>query len=571
MMDLTIYIIIILILFSMLLVSTLIAVRLKLKNNTLMELAAKSSDTHKNEASLSLEIGQSIYQSKEHLQDLLSYVDAAFWTRDMKSGKLVVSLGLENIFGLSEVEFQDDPELWKKIIHQEDLDRVRRTLLKEGQERVKVDYRIMKNNGEIRWLHLSSTPIFNKDGHSGKVMGILIDITELKQTEEKLKESKQHYRILQESLDHFSQDLFKVMKVSDLEDRLIIELKGIFGLTDGIYILEIDERLNLYRCTGGTADLHESVLQSFDETAPIGKIAEFEHGAIVKIGETNSRIIVLCIESPDTITDIIRKKVWLQTLSRYVSVLYENLFKLEDLAKELERSSKDKQTPGWIPRLLFLLSEKERGRLSADLHDSVLQNQILWYRKLQTLRAELKIEGQMEKEFLRIEEGLLDVIRQIRFTCNELRPPYLKELGLIKALEGLFVQTGKVADFEIKYDFEGLHHELSEEEMITIYRVAQELLANARKHSNATKVEFTISSIDDTIYFSYSDNGIGMILGKLVDSFDHIGLSGIKKRVDSIEGEVEIYSSPGKGVNLLISIPKGVKKSLNSKLFEVFE
>ncbi|WP_052342584.1 PAS domain S-box protein [Bacillus sp. EB01] len=503
------------------------------------------------------QIEQELFQTREQLQDLLAYVDAAIWIRDSKTGELVVSLGMENIFGYSEEAFQNRALLRDEIIHPEDIEFVKEKVKAFGHNPIKFDYRIIKNKTEVRWLHLSSTPILGENGDTPKMMGILVDITDVKQTEEKLKESEEHYRILQESLDHFSKDLSKVMKISDLESRLILELQEILGLQEGIHILEIDDRLNLYRCTGGSADLHEAVLQDFDETAQIGSIVEFEMGWIIKIGEIHERIIVLSIEKSKAATSIYDKKIWLQTISRYVSVLYENLYTLEEMIKELERKTKDKLAPRWIMRLLFLLAEKERARLSADLHDSVLQNQILWYRKLQSLRSEWDIPGDLEDELYTIEEGMLDVIRQIRVTCNNLRPPYLNEVGLIKALETLFSQTERDVQFVIEFDHTGLHHDLNEEEMITIYRVAQELLANARKHSNATKVEFCISSIDRTVYFSYSDNGVGMKFENLVDSFDHIGLSGIKRRVDSINGEIELYSSPGKGVNLLISIPIG--------------
>lgn len=395
-------------------------------------------------------------------------------------------------------------------------------------------------------------------------------ISNRKLAEDKLKASEERYRLLQESLDHFSQDLFKVMNITELEDRLILELKEVLKL-DEIYIIEIDERLNLYRSTGGSADFHELVLQNYIQSVPIGEIFKLGKGCFSKIGETNGRIILLCIETNRDIGEILALKVWLQTISRYVSVLYENLFMIEDLAKELEQRSQDKSTPRWILRLLFSLAEKERMKLSADLHDTVLQNQILWYRKLQSLREDSNLSLALDRELMDIEQGMLDIIQQIRITCNEVRPPYLKELGLIKALESLFSHTQKSVEYEIIFNYADLKQQLNEEEMITLYRITQELLANARKHSQATKVDFMISSLNDIIYFSYQDNGIGIDIETTVDPFEHIGLSGIKKRVDSIGGEIEIYSVPGKGVNILISFPKGENNHSNSVLSEVFK
>lgn len=61
-----------------------------------------------------------------------------------------------------------------------------------------------------------------------------------------------------------------------------------------------------------------------------------------------------------------------------------------------------------------------------------------------------------------------------------------------------------------------------------------------------------------------------MEMEKTLDSFEHNGLSGIKKRVDSIDGEMELYSAPGKGMNILILIPNRMKQN-DSMLFEVFK
>lgn len=510
---------------------------------------------------------QELQRTKEELQDLFTHVDGALWSKDLITGELSTSFGTEQLFGYS-LSALEQQLVRGETIYLEDTDLVQNYIHSISDECQKLEFRIVKND-EIRWIHSSSTPVSEKNGEPTKVLGILFDITESKLAEEKLKESEERYRLLQESIDYFSKDLFKVMNISDLEDRFILELKQVLKV-ENICIIEIDDRLNLIRCTGGSADFHETVLLNYFPTIPIGDITAIEQGCFVKIGEANGRIILLCIENRLDVSELMPQRLWLQTISRHVSVLYENLFTIEDLAKELEESSKEKSTPKWLLRLLFHLAEKERMRFSADLHDSVLQNQILWYRKLEMLRSDSSLPAQIQNDIWNIEQGLLDVIQQIRVTCNNLRPPYLKEQGLIKAFESLFAHTRVNVDFIIEFNYSDLKHSLSEEEMITLYRVTQELLANARKHSQATKVDFTISSIDDNIYFNYQDNGVGMDIEKSIDSFEHIGISGIKKRVDSIEGEIELYSTPGRGVNMLILIPTGEKHAQISSIFEVF-
>jgi two-component system sensor histidine kinase ComP len=246
---------------------------------------------------------------------------------------------------------------------------------------------------------------------------------------------------------------------------------------------------------------------------------------------------------------------WLETAVHYVTLLYDNLHLIEDLMKRLEDMVTKNETPKWMLRLLFKLSEKERSSLSSDLHDSVLQDLIIWYRKLESLRSSAAFDEETKRELIQIEEGLLDAIHQIRITCNELRPPFLLKMGLVESLKSLFSYTRMFSNYEIEFSAERLDCSLNEEQILGVYRIVQELLNNATKHSKATKVTMELKGGKDQIYFSYSDDGVGMDLSAFEGSFQHMGIAGIEKRVLSLEGEVELKSAPQKGFHVTISLP----------------
>jgi len=213
------------------------------------------------------------------------------------------------------------------------------------------------------------------------------------------------------------------------------------------------------------------------------------------------------------------------------------------------------ETPKWMLRLLFKLSEKERASLSGDLHDSVLQDLIIWYRKLESLRSTALFDKGTQSQLEQIEEGLLDAIHQIRITCNELRPPFLLKMGLVESLKSLFSYTRMFANYEIAFSAEELDGPLNEEQILGVYRVVQELLNNASKHSKANRVTMSLSGADGRIRFTYSDDGVGVDLTALEGSFQHMGIAGIEKRVLSLEGEVELKSAPQQGFHVHIELP----------------
>nr|WP_283249459.1 ATP-binding protein [Bacillus sp. FJAT-49736] len=211
-------------------------------------------------------------------------------------------------------------------------------------------------------------------------------------------------------------------------------------------------------------------------------------------------------------------------------------------------------------RLLFRLSEKERASLSSDLHDSVLQDLIIWYRKLESLRSSSLFSGDIKGELFQIEEGLLDAIHQIRITCNELRPPFLLKMGLVESLKGLFSYARMFSNYEIEFLASEEKMELNEDQILGLYRIVQELLNNASKHSRASKVTMKLGYYKDKIHFCYRDNGVGADLSLMEGSFSHMGLAGIENRVLSLEGDMYMNSAPHKGFHVDVYIPATIKQ-----------
>lgn len=88
-----------------------------------------------------------------------------------------------------------------------------------------------------------------------------------------------------------------------------------------------------------------------------------------------------------------------------------------------------------------------------------------------------------------------------------------------------------------------------------VYRIVQELLNNATKHSKATKIDINLENTNTMLLLNYRDNGVGMNIDYLRSTFRHMGLSGIKERVLSLEGEIHIKSASGEGFEVSILIP----------------
>ncbi|KAA9021601.1 PAS domain-containing sensor histidine kinase [Niallia endozanthoxylica] len=397
------------------------------------------------------------------------------------------------------------------------------------------EYRVIDKFGVIRYFECKTTPLPNTEDYLQVVA--IRDISERKKMEMELERRKKRYEFLQDSLKIFSQDLTSVMKVSDLEIRLVKEIKFIIpGAEPAIHILE-----------------SENPIETSLPPLTLKESERLDNKIYFKIGEQNGRAYILSLNESSTMEKM--DFIWLETLVCYSVMVFENLNIMENLMNQLKAALQSKETPQWVLRLLFNLQEQQRLQLSSDLHDTVLQDQIDLFRRLEVLKYRKDIKLELIEALSGIEQGLLDSIHQIRRTCNELRPPFLRELGLEKALENLFEYTQISSTFKITFLTKNPSQlSLNEEITIGIYRIIQELLNNAAKHSKASLLDFEMR-INETLQIFYCDDGVGLPLEKLKPSFHSMGLSSIKQRVQSLNGQIEFKSKPGKGLKVMIEFP----------------
>ncbi|HHW36169.1 MAG TPA: histidine kinase [Bacillales bacterium] len=367
---------------------------------------------------------------------------------------------------------------------------------------------------------------------------------------------------LQSSIYQFVAFLSREKSKKVIEQYFVNEIKAILGLKNSA-LLEYDKEVDkLTLINGDSWDYERELLQAhlslfygenfFGELQPLNTIS------YLIVAENKKKITVLILGRKKNFTTFNHdEKEWLKTLSYYMNVSYQNLQMIEDLVKELENIRTKENAPSWVLKMLFNIEEKERKRLSIDLHDSALQEQLLLYRKLSGILEKYNFESIAKQELTFINEGLLDVIHEIRETCNELMPPFLKETGIVGSLENLFkkvqLRTNLVIDFVANRNF---IHSISDEITLALYRVVQELTNNAEKHSNASRVSIYLTSEYDHIILKYKDDGEGMA-GENASAFNgHLGIYGIRERVRSVNGNIEFRNSKdGSGLQIVIEIP----------------
>jgi two-component system, NarL family, sensor histidine kinase NreB len=209
-----------------------------------------------------------------------------------------------------------------------------------------------------------------------------------------------------------------------------------------------------------------------------------------------------------------------------------------------------------LSRHIINAQEKERQRLSRELHDSV--NQILSSAKyrLNSLAGRGR-NGSRDSEVGQVRELIEKAIAEVRLISKNLRPSELDDLGLVPALQSLthdFSQRSGIA-VRFKSRIKSCPSSLQGEMDMTLYRIAQEALNNVEKHSGADRVELLLNCTRFHAQLTIHDNGKGFHSPVASGKKPGWGLQNMKERARLLGGTVEIESLVKKGTTIFARIP----------------
>lgn len=204
------------------------------------------------------------------------------------------------------------------------------------------------------------------------------------------------------------------------------------------------------------------------------------------------------------------------------------------------------------------MREDERRRLSRDLHDGPAQSLAAALFSVDLAIAALdRSKSTARDDLLSARESVRDALDDLRAMMAGLRPRLLEEQGLVNALQSLasspalwgprivLAAPSFAAGYRLPADIE-----------VALFRIAQEAVSNARRHSGANHVtvslardeeSITLEVVDDGHRFSADQPGPGLGRGQ--------GLSGIRERVVQLHGELMLCSGEGTGTQLSVRLP----------------
>jgi two-component system NarL family sensor kinase len=196
--------------------------------------------------------------------------------------------------------------------------------------------------------------------------------------------------------------------------------------------------------------------------------------------------------------------------------------------------------------------EKERKRVSADLHDGL--GPLLSTVKFQIKSVELTEEDDKQM-IISAGKHIDDMLIKIREIANDLRPTVLVRAGFVKAIEE-FAETINLSGKILIACNMGNNISIADKEKeMHLYRIAQEIINNAIKHADSLRINVDFKPKENNLLLKISDFGKGFNTQEMLKKGSGLGLRNIMSRVEVLNGDVYIDSTPGNGTVYSIEIP----------------
>jgi PAS domain S-box-containing protein len=213
-------------------------------------------------------------------------------------------------------------------------------------------------------------------------------------------------------------------------------------------------------------------------------------------------------------------------------------------------------------RRLIDAQEEERARIARDLHDDINQRLALLAVELQSLkqyppRSETELQQKIDEASKQIE----DLSTDIQTLAHGLHPPKLELLGLSAAAASLCREVSDRQKVKIEFRSQDVPNDLSTEHSLCLFRVLQEALQNAIKHSGSRNLQVSFTGRTSEIELTVCDSGVGFDPEEAMKKGRGLGLTSIRERLKLVNGILSIDSQPQRGttIHALVPLSSGVK------------
>ena len=473
---------------------------------------------------------EALRKTNERFELIGTTTQDAVWEVDMVTGKRWANEVHQALYGLNKMDEVPGSEKWENRIHPEERQEVIKSLDTAMGKRKNIwltEYRFKTENRG--WIHVYDRTymVYDKNNILVRMVGSMLDITEVKKAEEQIRNEKRLSDIIINSLPgvfYLYNEKGKFLKWNkEMENVSGYSHEEIAGMQPQDFFVENDRLIIM-------ENMH--------------KVIESGYGAVEATITTKSGDRIPYYFT-GLFTTIDGEKCLIGT-----GIDLRQIKKAEREMREMEQQILEQRVAEQkkISRAIINSQEKQRNYIGRELHDNV--NQILAGARLYMSMGSK--QSDYARELIKYPLELLDSgITEIRTLTHKHVTP-LREIDLKQLTEKLVENLLEKSEIKTKLIYE-VSSFIDEDIKTNIYRILQEHVNNIIKHAQCSEVLISIKEVGDNICIVINDNGQGFDINKKREG---IGLSNIMNRIQSFDGTFKLESSPGNGCKLKVILPR---------------
>ena len=390
-------------------------------------------------------------------------------------------------------------------------------------DRYSLDKRYVRKDGAQVWGHLNVSLLKNDNGGSPLVFAFLENVTERKRTEDALRESEQRFRLAAYAGKMFSYDWDAA---TDLLAR------------SGEYaeMLCSDEVTQLTTGLKTLAKVHpddrEKVLTAEAALSTEEPYLRVSHRMAGPHGDA----------------------VWVERTGRAHFDKHGKMLRIVGMVADITERKTAEAALADVSRRLIEAQEQERSRIARELHDDIGQRLALLAVELEQLHQNAPDLPEVRSRMGELHKQASELASDIQTLSHELHSTKLEYLGAAGAMRDLCRELGEQTKVKIDFKSKDLPNPLPPNISLCLFRVLQESLRNALKHSGAPQVEVELRGTPEEIHLVVSDRGVGFE-SKASKASPGLGLVSMEERLKLLKGIISIESRPRYGTTIHARVP----------------
>ena len=399
---------------------------------------------------------------------------------------------------------------------------------------------------EGRWYLLRIRPYRTSDNKIEGVVVVVVDIDQLRRSQQSLIEARDFSLSLVESVP---------IPLVVLDEQCCIEIVNTaFRDLTGMHTAELLGRSlpDLVRRLWGLENLGQTIENLLPE--PEGSTFTLEHQSTTReekillvtgkcLSTDGRRVVLLVVED---ITPRRRAELVLSNTNQALQT------EVQSAAIELDRTHAELWA---LTAHLFTVQEEERRRIARELHDDVSQRLSV----LDMILSGVPSTQESPQSSGKVEEArkhLQSLSTDVRTLSHQLHPAVLDDLGLSAALKALVTEFGTRERMPATYVSRNLPDLPAQPAVTAVYRITQEALRNVAKHAGVTHVKVVLEPRDGQLHLEIRDVGVGFDMNSDTGAAIHgLGMITMRERARLAQGTVSVHSALGEGTTVIADIP----------------